>query len=342
MSPYRSLGKESFWSSGVAERHPLSITGLYKKKFDISPTDRIATAGSCFAQHIAGHLRRSGYTVIDAEPPPNRTPEALAKKYGYLIYSARFGNIYLTRQLLQLQDEVRGKTPRKDIVWEKKGRFYDALRPAVEPNGLSTPEEVIDQRRDHLRRVARMFREVDIFIFTFGLTEGWINSETGLVYPTCPGTIAGTFDPKIHAFKNFNVEEVYTDFVAFRKALKRQRPDVRFLVTVSPVPLKATASKHHVLPATTYSKSVLRAVAGQLQEEFDDVDYFPSYEMIASSWSGGFFYEHDLREVNEGGVAAVMRVFSQQHPPAAARAVAGAMNKETVVCEEELLGAFQP
>ncbi|WP_428660504.1 GSCFA domain-containing protein [Reyranella sp.] len=53
---------------------------------------------------------------------------------------------------------------------------------------------------------------------------------------------------------------------------KRRRPGVRFLLTVSPVPLKASASQNHVLAATTYSKSVLRAVAGQLADTYDDVD----------------------------------------------------------------------
>ena len=38
-------------------------------------------------------------------------------------------------------------------------------------------------------------------------------------------------------------------------------PKARLVLTVSPVPLAATASGSHVLPATIYSKSVLRAAA---------------------------------------------------------------------------------
>src|SRR5207344_451486 len=79
------------------------------------------------------------------------------------------------------------------------------------------------------------------------------------------------------------------------------------------VPLTATATSNHVLVATTYSKSVLRAVAGSLADTYPNTDYFPSYEMIASPWSKGFFYEANMRAVNTGGVAAVMRVFFEQH-----------------------------
>src|SRR5436309_8943046 len=143
-----------------------------------------------------------------------------------------------------------------------------------------------------------------VFIFTLGLTEAWVNKKTGRVYPTAPGTIAGDFDPEIHGFKNFTAREIHKDLMRFRNIVHKRNPGVRMILTVSPVPLTATASDHHVLLATTYSKSVLRTVAGELADNHQDVDYFPSYEIIASPWSRGFFYEPGLRAVNIGGVAA--------------------------------------
>jgi hypothetical protein len=84
---------------------------------------------------------------------------------------------------------------------------------------------------------------------------------------------------------------------------------VWFLLTVSPVPLTASASADHVVAATTYSKSVLRAVAGEVRKAWDDVDYFPSYELITSPMFRGRFFEPNLRSVTEDGVAFVMRHF---------------------------------
>jgi hypothetical protein len=88
----------------------------------------------------------------------------------------------------------------------------------------------------------------------------------------------------------------------------------------------------------------LRAVAGQLADTYEDVDYFPSYELVASPWSRGFFFEDGLREVNSGGVSAVMRVFSQEHPAADIPSSRSERrrSREQIVCEEELLGAFEP
>ncbi|HEY0291257.1 MAG TPA: GSCFA domain-containing protein, partial [Hansschlegelia sp.] len=156
MSPYAGLPSRSYWRLGVTEQHPTAPVDLYRKKFAIKPSDQIATAGSCFAQHIAKHLRLHNYQVIDKEPKPLGLPEDEASKYGYGLYSARYGNLYTTRQLLQLTLEAFGEFEPANVVWKKKDRFFDALRPSVEPNGLASEREVALHRASHLRHVADM------------------------------------------------------------------------------------------------------------------------------------------------------------------------------------------
>lgn len=48
-NPYTSLPERAFWRPSVSARNPLSLVDLYEKKFDLTRTDRIVTAGSCFA-----------------------------------------------------------------------------------------------------------------------------------------------------------------------------------------------------------------------------------------------------------------------------------------------------
>jgi hypothetical protein len=95
-------------------------------------------------------------------------------------------------------------------------------------------------------------------------------------------------------------------------------PRARVILTVSPVPLAATARRdQHVLTATTYSKSVLRVAAETLVSRFRHVEYFPSYEIITGAFSRGAYYADDLRNVLEDGVSHVMRLFMRHatgHP----------------------------
>jgi hypothetical protein len=340
-NPYINLPSNRYWKTGVAEQHPFSIKNLYKKKFNIGTDMRIATAGSCFAQHIGTNLKKNGYKVLDFEPKLLGMSEATAQNFGYNIYSARYGNIYLARQLLQLAQEAYGVRIPEDIVWERDGRYFDALRPSVEPFGHESPEEVIAHRRVHMKHVRTMLDTMELFIFTLGLTEGWVSRKSGTVYPTAPGVIAGTFEPELFVFKNFGFIEVFNDMLEFRKLLHEHNPKCKMLLTVSPVPLTATASDKHVLLATTYSKSVLRAVAGTLSDACPDIDYFPSYELIASSFSKGFFYSPNLRNVEPNGVDAVMRIFFSEHPKALTlKRTESTRANATAVCEEALLEAF--
>ncbi len=336
-SPYRGLPPEAFWRTGVASTTPETIQGLYKKKFEIGRSDQIATAGSCFAQHIARRMRAVGYSVIDMEPPPPGLKTELAQQYGYELYSARYGNIYTARQLYQLIRESINRWNPADAIWSKGDRWVDALRPNVEPRGLASMDEVRAHREIHLGQIRTMLKRADVFVFTLGLTEAWIHTESGTVYPTAPGTIAGTFDPAIHSFHNFRFEEVLSDLMAIRRLLLYYNANSRMLLTVSPVPLAATASHQHVLPATIMSKSILRAAAGEMESHFSNVDYFPSYEVISSPFSQGRFYEDDARNVREEGVSVVMEKFFSEHPPFS---VEKKRSAAAVVCEEALLEAF--
>ncbi len=357
--PYLGLHGGAFWRSGVAEASPFDMDGLYRPKFAISPGERIATAGSCFAQHISREVRARGYGYLDVEPAPPWLNEALQPMFGYGMYSARFGNIYTMAQLAQLAQEAAGAIAPHEPVWERDGAFFDPLRPSVEPEGLKSIAEVAMQRRFHLARVRELFLTMDVFIFTLGLTEAWRCMRSDRIYPIAPGVLAGTFDADAFAFVNFRYADVVSQFQAFMNALATIRgalPAPKVILTVSPVPLTATASGEHALQATSYSKSVLRAAAGDLAAASPSVDYFPSYEIITNPASRGVFFDANLRSVRRTGVDTVMRLFFSSHrlqaedtpapdveaePVEPSKADVDMARIESLRCEESVLEAFR-
>ena len=165
---------------------------------------------------------------------------------------------------------------------------------AVEPEGFASADALFASREATLDAIRTALRRAKVFVFTLGLTEAWQNRQTGLVYPVCPGTVRGTFDPLLHKFCNFGFMDTYGDMVRALELMRSINAQLRLLLTVSPVPLTATATGEHVLSATTYSKSVLRAVAGQLCEDLHDVDYFPSYEIMMDELRDYRFYADDM------------------------------------------------
>lgn len=344
-NPYRGLGDSHFWRRAVSsvERHLLDP--VVATKFRIGSGQSVATAGSCFAQHIARKLKSIGFNYMVAEGGDDGLDPQRAKARNYGVFSARYGNIYTARQLLQLFRRAHGSfAPIEDAWTRPDGRHADPFRPNIEPDGFASIEMLRGDREQHLRKVRGMFASADVFVFTMGLTEGWRSRADGAVFPIAPGVTAGEYDDSRHEFVNFGVEETARDMADFLDLLRGVNDKVKVLLTVSPVPLVATYEDRHVLTATTYSKAVLRVAAEQLVRAYDWVDYFPSYEIITGSFNAGVYYEADGREVTEPGVAHAMRCFLHNYlaettTPAAREAagVAGSGDEGDIVCDEEAL-----
>jgi hypothetical protein len=276
--------------------------------FLINKADAVATAGSCFAQHIARTLAAQGFNYMTYEiAPPGRE-----KDPSYGMFSARYGNIYTACQLLQLVQRVYGLFVPEDRAWRlSNGRLIDPFRPRIEEGGFADEETFADDQAQHFAAVRRVIEDCDVFIFTLGLTEGWRSTKDQAVTPFHPGVFRA--EGGDYEFHNFSVVEVESDLRLAIELIRTANPDVRVILTVSPVSLIATYEDRHVLVSTVYSKSVLRVVADAVTRAMPNVAYFPSYEMITGPQAGRASFEDDLREVRPEAVARVMKVFSRHY-----------------------------
>jgi GSCFA family len=309
--PYKFAPGHNFWRRSVAEIEPGKVDPVVDFPIRIAPETRVATAGSCFAQHIARYLSKGGFNYYVTEAGHPILPESIRTKNNYGLFSARYGNIYTARQLVQLVERAYGRFEPAESVWKEADEvFLDPFRPSTQPGGYISERELELDREQHFAAVREMLETLDVFVFTLGLTECWMSRRDGAVFPICPGVEGGTFDPAAHVFHNQTLDEVVADMTSFLMTLARLNPAAQVILTVSPVPLAATArADQHVLTATTYSKAVLRVAAETLAMRFPQVAYFPSYEIITGAFSKGAYYAPDLRNVVEAGVGHVMGLF---------------------------------
>lgn len=314
-NPYIDIPDYQRWSRAVTKIDPDKVDPVCDAPFTISITDKVATAGSCFAQHIAFRLAQSGFNYYIAEQAHPLIPPHLAKQWNYGTFSCRFGNVYTARQLRQLWDRAFGHFRPVERAWEKDGFFVSPLRPAIQPLGFLNTEELEIDEVQHLAAVRKMFECCDVFVFTLGLTEFWSDARDGTAFPVAPGVIAGNFDRSIHQFSNQSVYDVVNDLRYFMDQFTAVNPKARVIFTVSPVALAATAENRHVITSTVYSKSVLRVAAEEIARTYDCATYFPSFEIITGSFNRGAYYADDRREVTESGVSHVMRLFFKHFAP---------------------------
>lgn len=305
--PYTTLPPVAFWKDSVAEPELREVDPVISPRFKFNSTTKVATAGSCFAQHIARYLESVGDNYFVTEPGHPKMPASLRTSYNYGTFTARFGNIYTSGQLVQLFDRAYLNFVPEEEPWRLGPSLIDPFRPVIQPKGFACQLELDLDREAHFAAVRHMFEHLDVFVFTLGLTEGWRSRTDGAMLPVCPGCGGGgVFDHELYEFVNERVSDVVGNLEGLIDRLASVNPSAKIILTVSPVPLIATNSGQHVLTATTYSKSVLRAAAGELYDRHDHVDYFPSYEIITGSYNRGSYFGSDLRAVEERGVRHVM------------------------------------
>ena len=312
-TPYENLPASAFWRKSVSSIPEFLIDPVAEATFRIGKSDLVATAGSCFAQHLSRAIQSRGFRYLITEAGDDiPLAERHSRNYGGL--SARFGNLYTVRQLRQLIERAYGIAEYEVEPWIRSdGRFADPFRPQIEPTGFVTREELYSDRERHLRAVREMFSSLNVLVFTMGLTEGWEHIASGATLPLAPGVAAGEWDAATYRFANYTTAETLKDLEDFFTILKSINASAKMLLTVSPVPLIATYSPNSVLAATSYSKAVLRVVAEEFSRKRKGVDYFPSYEIITSPAAGNKYFDDDLRNIKEEGVAHVMRSFFKHY-----------------------------
>ena len=345
-NPYSGLPTERFWRKAVVNVPPFAVDPRPKAPFTIGRTERVATGGSCFAQRVAEALRAAGFRYYVTEEAPEGTSpeEAEARQFG--TFSARYGNLYYTRQFVQLFDRAYGRFEPELKAWQREdGRFVDPFRPTIEPAGFTSEAEVIAAREEHFGHVRRLFETLDVFVLTLGLTEGWRWRADGAALPLAPGVAGGAFDPALYECVNAGAAEVLGDLRGFLDRLWSVNPAARVVFTVSPVPMIATYMDRHVMESNSYSKSVLRVAAGEVCEAGDPrAVYFPAYDVVTSNVNAGRYYNDDQRTINDAGVRHVMRSFlatfapdraAHRESPAAHATSAEFVGVSGVICDEE-------
>jgi len=288
-------------TAAISDMNCPKFSELWKPKNTLGRLQKVATFGSCFAQNLGPALKEQGYTWFDAEPAPDIFVPEIKKKYNYGVFSARTGNINTAAALRQWVSWALGVETPPEEIWHKGGRFFDPFRPSIEPNGFATPEELLASRNAVLRAIRKIAERTDWFVFTLGQTEGWVNSSSGYIYAMAPGNIAREFDSNDHLLKNYSFPEVRADLNWVIDAICGINKKVRFVLTVSAIPLTEADSGNHAIAATPLPQSLLREAALTIAKSRKIVDYFPSYEIITGAPLRAMLYEPNEQAVPKPG-----------------------------------------
>lgn len=176
-----------------------------------------------------------------------------------------------------------------------------------------TKERMIARRQDAFDVMRHVF-DADCVVITLGFTECFYDTARDLYVTNSivqNDQLRADLADQIE-FQSLTFAQSY-DFI--RRALDLihdLNPAARILLTVSPVPLQATFTGQDVILATSQTKSLLRAVVGEIVGTDPRVGYFPGYEqvMLSRSWD---VFTTDLRHVSDHMVKSVVSSLTQTY-----------------------------
>lgn len=253
----------------------------------------IASMGSCFAANVKGFLVRNGFNYVQTSSAP-----------GSQIGSAAWGTVYNTFCIAQEFARATGEFTPSEPEWpDGNGGLLDPYRKGV---GWKNRKEAARERERHAEEAREAISRAEVFILTAGLTEVWFSREDESVFFQVPPT--RIFDAGRHGFEASSLEANIRNLETALTHLWALNPGCKVILTVSPVPLRATFRAMNVLTANLQSKATLLAAVHHVVGNHPDMAfYFPSYEIVTVVARNGF--KADNRHVRPGVLKAVMDVF---------------------------------
>ena len=292
----------SMWPDGRVPTDRLGdiIKVSFKPSFTFNKSDRILTIGSCFAREIEHRLGTLGFDLpmlqvsIPAEERYTKTENDIISKF--TVQS-------MENELNWSLGAIQPPLPEKLFLEVGDGLWHD---PQLVNNTVPASLERVTERRAMVQRAVAQAPSCKVVIITLGLAEAWFDHETSLYLNTAPPNPAQKRHPGRFALDVLSYEDIYSSLERIHALLtERGHPDFKMLITVSPVPFKATFSGEDAIVANSYSKAVQRAACQAFVKGHDNVDYFPSFEIVTMS-NREQVYERDNLHVGQAVVAHIV------------------------------------
>jgi hypothetical protein len=286
-----SYHPDKYWRYAVDREAKLrQFTGLTQQPL-VTKTSAVTSLGSCFADHIRMFLKDNGYNYVVTEPNESGS-------------SANWGRVYNPISLRQIVDYCNNPDWRPQERWwvDAQERTLDPYRAIVPyPDARAAAEDF--QRHRALAR--EVFAAAEVVILTYGLVEVWESALDGCVFQARPVA----FDPARHRFRILEYPECLQAIEDACAGIRRINPRSTIILTVSPVPLRATF-RPDVTPVTAnaYSKAVLLAAVQTASRRGAGAHYFPSYEIVMECVDEPFRKDGD---VTPATVELVMSLFER-------------------------------
>lgn len=294
-----NTNKYGSWQK-VFDRYGDEAWPVIRNSFKIEPNARIFAIGSCFAVNIAKYLSILGYDVPSYRPDLYMNRHNPAQIYEELVFAKEN----------YLKGGFDPETAEIFCINTDGGECYELDR----PHFMLIDKNEFIKRRKELYDIFSAAFTADYAIITLGMIESWYYTVNKVHLARMPLNLGQKYGWDDFKVERLTFAESY-DFVRSTIEIIRElNPDCKVLITTSPIPMSRTFTDNDIIIANNHSKSVLRAVCGEISQNIAGVDYFPSYEICTLSKGQGV-WEDDKQHVTSAFVGKIVRHVMKSYCP---------------------------
>lgn len=248
-----------------------------KSALQIDYSTPILAIGSCFAENMGEKLQKLRFPIHINPFGILYNPMSIADCLMYLVEKKTFD----TQQIFEHQGHF--------YSWQHHGRF-SALSEADILRGVS----------ESLAAAQFFFEKTQRLIITLGTAHVFVKKDDGQIVANCHKVPAAYFERR-----RVSVADIVARLSDVFEKIVAQKPDIQIVITVSPI--------RHLRDGfveNQRSKASLILAAADLTERFEQVQYFPSYEIFMDDLRDYRFYAADLIHPSDVALAYVFDFFA--------------------------------
>ncbi|WP_333663190.1 GSCFA domain-containing protein [Chishuiella changwenlii] len=257
----------------------------FRTTFQISPSDekinhqqKILTIGSCFSDEIGNRL--------------------LYSKFNGLINP--FGTIFNAISIQNLIRRSISEEYYKETDVHQNGEQFFCFDVHSSFNALSK-EKVVEHLNSTIKEVHHFIHSCDVIMITLGTSWVYNLSSENKIVANCHKVEAKQFDKTL-----LSTEDNYNALSLIVEDLIQLNSTIKIITTVSPVRhIKDGMTENNV------SKARLIDALYQLNSNYKQVDYFPSYELVLDDLRDYRFFKEDMIHPTEQAVDYIWEKFGE-------------------------------
>ncbi|AWW31785.1 GSCFA family protein [Echinicola strongylocentroti] len=251
---------------------------LFSEPLDHS--QEIVTLGSCFSNVMGQKLSERKFNVLNNP----------------------FGTLFNPISLLQLIDTTLTNAPfPEELFLKHDGRhLHFSCHSSM---AASSKESLLQLLSTTTKKTKEALSSASLLIITLGTAYIHEHNPSGKIVANCHKQPAKEFSKRM-----LSIDEITQAFATTYQHLNKVNANLNILLTVSPV-----RHTKDGIPENQLSKSTLRVACGQIAESYDNINYFPSYEIMMDELRDYRFYKDDLIHPSAQAEDYIWERFAKSH-----------------------------